>query len=291
MKCIDANSCVIKASTHLFMDQQIIRSTASLASWLQTPAGQYLAAWEAAQFDRVVSDVFGFHGLQLGLSPLPALRNSRIRHCWVAENEVSPLTADGNPQLGLFADSVALPFKDQSLDLVVLPHTLELSIDPHATLREVERVLVPEGRVIISGFNPMSLWGLRQTRSQWYSRLGFSNYFLPPEIDFIGYRRLRDWLKLLSFEVEGGRFGCYLPSVQTPSLIAKFNWMDKAGDRWWPILGSVYFLAAVKRVRGMRLISPVWKHAKLGSAKAVPSVNSGKVSRASSEVLKPKDPS
>jgi hypothetical protein len=56
-------------------------------------------------------------------------------------------------------------------------------------------------------------------------------------------------------------------------------------------LGSVYFLAAVKRVRGMRLISPVWKHAKLGSAKAVPSVNSGKVSRASSEALKPKDPS
>ena len=178
MKCSDANSCVIKASTHLFMDQQIIRSTASLASWLQTPAGQYLAAWETAQFDRVVSDVFGFHGLQLGLSPLPALRNSRIRHCWVSENDVNAQAVDASAALGFFVDSVALPFKDQSLDLVVLPHTLELSIDPHATLREVERVLVPEGRVIISGFNPMSLWGLRQTRSQWYSRLGFSNYFV-----------------------------------------------------------------------------------------------------------------
>ncbi len=291
MKCIDAHPCVLRASTHSFMDHQIIRSTASLASWLQTPAGQYMSAWESEQFDRVVADVFGFHGLQLGLSSLPVLRNSRIRHCWVAENKLSAHGEVANHSLGLYADSVALPFTDQSLDLVVLPHTLELSIDPHATLREVERVLVPEGRVIISGFNPMSLWGLRQTRSQWYSRLGFSNYFLPPEIDFIGYRRLRDWLKLLSFEVEGGRFGCYLPSVQTPSLIAKFNWMDKAGDRWWPILGSVYFLAAVKRVRGMRLISPVWKHAKVGSAKTVPSVNSGKVTRATSDVLKQKDPS
>ncbi|MFM7800945.1 MAG: class I SAM-dependent methyltransferase, partial [Limnohabitans sp.] len=186
-----------------------------MASWLKTPAGQYLCAWESAQFDRVVSDVFGFHGLQLGLPYLPCLRNSRIRHCWVALDHVSGF--DDQVRLpGLYAESVALPFADQSLDLVVLPHALELSHDPHATLREVERVLVPEGRVIISGFNPLSLWGQRHRRSQWYGRLGVDNYFLPKGIDFIGYWRLRDWLRLLSFEVDGGRFGCYLPSVQSP---------------------------------------------------------------------------
>jgi len=285
MKHNNAICCVVQAFTHSFMDHSIIRSPASLADWLQTPAGQYMTSWEIEQFDKVVADVFGFHGLQLGLSSLPVLRNCRIRHCWVAENQVNVLHTQAGSALALFADSVALPYADQSLDLVVLPHTLELSIDPHATLREVERVLVPEGRVIISGFNPLSFWGLRQRRSQWYARFGFSNYFLPPEIDFIGYRRLRDWLKLLSFEVDRGRFGCYIPSVQTPSLVAKFAWMDKAGDRWWPILGSVYFLAAVKRVRGMRLISPVWKHAKVRSAKTVPSVNSGKVSRTTSKHL------
>lgn len=236
-----------------------------------------MADWESTQFDRVVSDVFGYHSLQLGLPELPCLRNSRIRHCWVSNEHVSSTQAPLAPS-SLYTDSVALPFPDQSLDLVVLPHTLELSLDPHATLREVERVLVPEGRVIISGFNPLSLWGQQQRRSQWYARFGFQNFFLPEQIDFIGYWRLRDWLRLLSFEVEGGRFGCYLPSVQSPRWISRFGWMDKAGDRWWPILGSVYFLAAVKRVRGMRMLQPVWKRGKAGSASAVPSVNSGKSS-------------
>ena len=172
------------------MKSQIIRSQPDLALWLQTPAGQYWAQWESAQFDRVVSDVFGYHGLQLGLPQLACLRNSRIRHCWVAQDHVNGIDGkSGSP--GLYANSVALPFSDQSLDLVVLPHTLELSLDPHATLREVERVLVPEGRVIISGFNPLSLWGQRHKRSKWYARLGMDNYFLPKEVDFIGYWRLR----------------------------------------------------------------------------------------------------
>ena len=288
MVCKGATFCDQPANIHRFMNSQIIRSQPDLASWLLTPAGQYLGAWESAQFDRVVSDVFGYHGLQLGLPEIACLRSSRIRHCWIAQDHVP--AAEGSPGFtGLWADSVALPFADQSLDLVVLPHTLELSLDPHATLREVERVLVPEGRVIISGFNPLSLWGQRHRRSQWYARLGIDNYFLPKEIDFIGYWRLRDWLRLLSFEVDGGRFGCYLPSVQSPPWIARFAWMDKAGDRWWPILGAVYFLAAVKRVRGMRLLQPVWKRGKASSASAVPSVNSGKSSTPNSMLSQPDD--
>ncbi|WP_223717365.1 class I SAM-dependent methyltransferase, partial [Escherichia fergusonii] len=64
--------------------------------------------------------------------------------------------------VALRCDFHALPFPANSLDLVVLPHALELASDPHETLREVERVLVPEGRVVILGFNPASLWGLWQ---------------------------------------------------------------------------------------------------------------------------------
>ena len=256
------------------MNSQIIGSPDSLSQWLQTPAGIYLRDWETQQFDRTVPDIFGYHGLQLGLSCINSLRNSRISHCWVAECDSDNLQAVPRPSLWM--DCEALPFPDQSLDLVVLPHTLELSRDPHATLREVERVLVPEGRVVISGFNPLSLWGQRQRRAQWYARLGIQSFFLPPEVDFIGYWRLRDWLRLLSFEVSGGRFGCYRPAVTSPAWLARFAWMDKAGDRWWPILGSVYFLVAVKRVRGMRLLGPVWKRAKTRAVAAVPSVNSGR---------------
>jgi SAM-dependent methyltransferase len=227
-----------------------------------------LAEWETAQFDQAVADVFGYHGLQLGQPDLPSLRNSRIRHCWIGDN---PLQA--HTQASLFTDPVALPFPDQSLDLVVLPHTLELSHDPHASLREVERVLVPEGRVIISGFNPMSLWGQRQQRARFVARLGVQTHFLPDDVDFIGYWRLRDWLRLLSFEVDAGRFGCYRPSVQSPQWLKRFAWMEKAGARWWPIFGAAYFLVGIKRVRGMRLMGPVWNRAKASANHAVPTVN------------------
>jgi len=159
--------------------------------------------------------------------------------------------------ISLHCDFEALPFPDASIDLVVLPHALELARDPHQTLREVERVLVPEGRVVIAGFNPASLWGLRQRAGHVRRGLGFGrgqNLYLPRSGEFIGYWRLRDWLRLLSFEVEAGRFGCWRPPVRSEQWLQRFAWMDRVGDRWWPVLGAVYFLVAVKRVRGMRLV-------------------------------------
>ena len=139
--------------------------------------------------------------------------------------------------------------------------------------REVERVLVPEGRVVICGINPLSLWGLRQRRAHLYRRLGFGELYLPHEGEFIGYWRLRDWLRLLSFEVESGRFGCYRPAVTDPRWLERFQWMDRAGARWWPIFGAVYFLVATKRVRGMRLLGPAWKAAKARGAAPVSIAN------------------
>jgi SAM-dependent methyltransferase len=232
-------------------------------AWFQTPPGRYLLDWERVRMDQTVADVFGYHALQLGMPELDALRANRMPHRWFANSYVAPDTGDEPPvRAALLTDFAALPFPENSLDLVVLPHTLELSADPHATLREVERVLVPEGRVVISGLNPASLWGLRQRRAKLYRRLGFGELYLPDAGEFIGYWRLRDWLRLLSFEVESGGFGCYCPAVRTDTWIHRFAWMDRAGDRWWPIFGAVYFLVAVKRVHGMRLIEPAWKRQK-----------------------------
>jgi SAM-dependent methyltransferase len=156
---------------------------------------------------------------------------------------------------------------------VVLPHSLELNPDPHATLREVERVLVPEGRVVISGLNPASLWGLRQRRAHLYRRLGLGEMFLPDAGEFIGYRRLRDWLRLLNFEVETGNFGCWRPAFATDKWLGRFDWMDRAGARWWPILGSVYFIVATKRVRGVKMVARRWKPAKSIATAPVPLAN------------------
>jgi SAM-dependent methyltransferase len=180
--------------------------------------------------------------------------------------------------VALATDAAALPFPAASLDLVVLPHTLELSADPHHVLREVERVLVPDGRVVIAGLNPASLWGLRQGRGRLRAMLGLapgdgSHLYLPDAGAFIGPWRLRDWLQLLSFEVESDRYGCYRPAVRSDKWLQRMAWMDRAGARWWPILGAVYFVVAVKRVQGVRLLGPSWKPRRSSAAAPVAVAN------------------
>jgi len=261
-----------------------------LSRWLKTPPGRYLLDWERAQFDLAVADVFGYHALQLGLPELDTLASNRMPHRWLGLPEELLPQAPGtsehlpdvagelarvNPRIALVTDAAALPFPADSLDLVVLPHTLELSADPHHVLREVERVLVPDGRVVIAGLNPASLWGFRQGRGRLVSVLGLgspdeSHLYLPEAGEFIGPWRLRDWLQLLSFEVESDRFGCYRPAVRSEKWLLRNAWMDRAGERWWPILGAVYFVVAVKRVRGMRLLGPAWKPRRATAAAPVP---------------------
>ena len=249
------------------MSDQII----GMQQWFETPPGRVLLAWESAAFDNAVGDMFGYHALQMGLPELDALRANRMPHKWLA---LSGTDADeGLVKPDLVTDFSALPFEENSLDLVVLPHSLELNLDPHATLREVERVLVPEGKVVICCLNPASLWGLRQRRAHVYRRLGFGELYLPDAGDFIGYWRLRDWLRLLSFEVETSSFGCYRPAFASEKWLERFSWMDAVGERSWPIFGAVYFIVAVKRVRGIKLLGPAWKKSKRIAAAPVPLAN------------------
>jgi SAM-dependent methyltransferase len=211
------------------------------ADWFATPLGKYLVAGEQNYFDQAVADVFGYNALQLGLPGLDLLRASRIPlRCRVDPVEPADLRAD-------FRD---LPIASSSVDLVVLPHTLEFSDDPHQILREVTRLLMPEGQVMIACFNPWSLWGCRRAfgrkaRYPWNGR-------------FINLPRLKDWCALLGLEISGGRMGCSVPPCTSEKWLARCAFMEAAGDRWWPIAGGVYFLQAVKRVRGLRLIMPKW---------------------------------
>jgi len=216
---------------------------ASFSQWCTTPLGRYALDWERDQFDNAVEDVFGFRAMQVGLPELDFLRRNRISHRFSLALEAGAAVA---------ADPLQLPVASQSLDLVALPHALESHLDPHALLREAERVLRPEGQVVISGFNNASLWGLRR----WFTRRDAGS---PWDARFIGLLRLKDWLQLLSFELNGGRFGCYAPPLANPVWRERFGFMDRAGPRWWPILGGMYVVRAVKRVHGMRVITPAWR--------------------------------
>lgn len=232
-----------------------------LTRWFQTPAGAYLREWELDRLDAMLEDVFGYHAVQAGPPLYDALRANRIAFK-ARVGQVLPEPAERPPGQALVCASLAyLPFASQSIDLLVLPHALEYAHDPHRVLREAERVLRPEGRLVIIGFNPWSLWGARHRMR--------SAGWMPASGRFLSISRLKDWLQLLSFELDRGQFGCYAPPLTSRSWLQRYGFLEKAGDRWWAVGGAVYIVSAIKRVQGMRLVGPAWKKKRRSAARAV----------------------
>src|SRR5512139_3511186 len=202
------------------------------AGWFETPLGQHLLFREQRYFDNAVSDVFGFNAVQVGLPQIDFLRNSRI-----------PLrvTCAVEAPAQVLSDPMFLPFESGSLDLLLLPHVLEFSANPHQVLREAERVLRPEGRLVLA------------------RRLQGSERGYPWNGSFLNISRVKDWMALLGLEVAAGSMCCYRPPVNRLKWLRRLRFMEPAGDRWWAMGGGVYFLQAVKRVPGMHIILPQWK--------------------------------
>ena len=217
-------------------------SIAGVDDWLQSPQGRYVMAREVTKVNAVVADSFGYNALQLGLPQVNLLSRNRI--------PLRQMVGDAGA-VDVRCDLRELPFAANSIDLVVMPHVLEFHEDPHQILREVGRVLIPEGQLVITGFNPVSLWGLRQHLPKRPDGFPFAGHY-------ISVLRLRDWLQLLGFEVDRGNFACYAPPCREQRWLRNWRFMEAAGDRWWSFAGAVYLLRAVKRVRGMRLIMPEW---------------------------------
>ncbi len=215
--------------------------------WLTTPQGQYVLGWEMAKHDILLADVFGFNAMQLGLSQYDYLRNNRMPYHFCCDGNI----VSAEPRVEVYTDIHHLPFASSSVDLVLLPHLLEFDDHPHQILREVERILVPEGQVVVTGFNPFSLWGIRR-------HFGAAKRNMPWCGRYISVPRLRDWFALLGFETRAGAFGCYAPTVKQEKWLRRWKFIEHAGDRWWPFAGAVYVIQAIKRVHGMRLITPAW---------------------------------
>ena len=155
----------------------------------------------------------------------------------------------------------ALPFEGKSVDVVLMPHTLDFAEDPHQVLREVQRVLSPEGYAVILGFNPISLWGFwrvlvkRQRRVPWCGQ-------------FLSLFRLKDWLHLLGYETTQGAMYFYRPPFKKPGLMERLHFLDKFGDRWWPMAAGGYILVAQKHVLGMTPLKPVWNNTTKNTGRA-----------------------
>ena len=209
--------------------------------WFKSPLGQYLLNLEYGYINPVVMDTFGFYAIQMGNFDIDFLDHSRIPNKFSLNSN----------HADLMASNEALPFEEASVDLIIAPHILEQMAEPYELLKEIHRVLMPEGRLIISGFNPMSLWGIK--------RLLSFDIDYPWNTKFIPLSKIKEWLPIIGLEMVEGKMGCYVPPIQQSLWLKKLHTMEKLGDRWWPMLGGFYFLVIQKRVHGMTPIRPLWK--------------------------------
>ncbi len=220
-----------------------------LIDWFSSNLGRLLLDAEHRLIGEWSADLFGYQLLELCSfdNDLFYLRSCVIKN----KVHISPLASHSGQQLQLRALPEKLPVATDYIDAAVLLHTLDFAADPRQVLREIERVLIPEGRLIICGFNPYSLWGARR----W---LPGARKRQPWKGKFISYARLQDWLALLGFDVERTATRMFCPPVQHRQLLGRSYKLEILGQRWLPWLAGVYMVQAVKRVSTVTPVRPRW---------------------------------
>lgn len=217
-------------------------------SWFETPIGGRVLREESQLARHALDDVFGFELLQVGAWG-PArhlLSGARTQHTTL----LAPRPGTG---VTLCAPLTSLPFASDSIDGILLPHTLELVQDPYAVLREAERVLCAEGCLLICGFNPWSGWGARRLFGNFFRRPPF-----PPQTRrLLAERRLRDWMALLDFEVADvyGYLGP-LPIAGRRRPMGDGPAPDPPYRPRSALTAGGYMLKARKRVQTLTLVRP-----------------------------------
>lgn len=217
--------------------------------WLAGPLGQRVYALERKLAAEALSQVFGWQLLQIGAwgDDHSLLAGARTQRKAVISEE--PFT--GVPGVMHIRSRLdALAVASDSVDAVLLPHTLECAANPHELLREVERILQGDGQLIILGFRPFSGWGIRNL----LARSGF-----PPGTErLIAEHRIRDWLKLLGFEVaDAHRYLFTWPWGSTAPRAQRF--LEYTGGTLWPLFAGAYLLRARKRVYTLTPVRPRWR--------------------------------
>ena len=199
---------------------------------------------------RILPNLFGYHLVQVGrLADADLLCGSRILHRAIVEIDGEPCSSNYPCFLG---KPEALPIASDSVDVLVLPHILEYITQAHHALREAQRILVPEGRLLVLGFNPWSWFGLwrfvpyRRGGAPWRGR-------------FISLSRLKDWLALLGFDELTVKGHFFRPPFRNEGLMARLQLLETAGHQLWPYLCGAYLLVAKKRVTALTPLRPRWQ--------------------------------
>ena len=242
-------------SNSKFCHKEINELEEALAHWYEVSPGQRVAAHEREALIGMVADLFGYQLLQLGEL---GDEQGHLVHCPVQRKTLITRRTAVAYQDVIRADVQQLPVASDSVDAVILVHTLDFSPDPHQVLREVERVLIAEGRMIVIGFNPFSLWGLWRLFGRWRGGIPWCGHFL-------SYPRLSDWLTLMGFGIERMDVMEFRP----PTRSGQFDAVERLGRRVWPMLAGIYVVRAVKRVSRVTPVRQHWSRLRVLGPRAI----------------------
>ena len=241
-----------------------------LQKWYASALGKQLFEDEKQILETSLPDLFGYFLLQCGC---PEIKAEKLPGNWLKSSRVSCricLDQLAHQTLDCQASPAQLPMKADSLDIVVLPHILEFATNPHQVLREVERVLIAEGHVVILGFNPRSIWNLFRLFLFWKNQAPWNGHFLTAS-------RVMDWLALLGFDVVQRQGYFYRPPFQRVKLMKKMGFLEKMGRRLWPNFGAGYVIVARKRVETLTPIRPSWRSKRQVITSGLETINRNKM--------------
>jgi SAM-dependent methyltransferase len=223
-----------------------------ISEWFESELGQRIIGAERRVVNQILPSMFGYYLLQTGAGkPVHLIDDCTIKQQFFISDVVTKTAATlGECRMRVICSRLSdLALASDSVDVGLIHHTLDFDSNPHKTLREITRTILPGGKLVIIGFNPWSLWGMMRLVMRQSAHPPWSGNFISPY-------RLSDWLNLLDFQIEGCEtleFG--LPSVRTRWLSA-FAWLEVAGRRWWQQSGAVYVLVATKRLATVTPIKP-----------------------------------
>ncbi len=221
-----------------------------LHRWFQSQLGRNVLAAEQALLSVGLTDCFGYHLLQMSVdNTLDLAVESRVQRCFKA----GPVLPPGQVLNGAFVQCNVdeLPFETDSVDVVVVHHVLEFAANPHALLRELYRVTVPHGRILLIGFNPWSLFGARMRLGRWRRDSVWRNHLLSAA-------RVADWLQVLGFEPQTTDFGFFgLPLNRAARVRQGRAAPTTSWSKHLPF-GGIYMITAVKQVAKFIPVKQRW---------------------------------
>lgn len=157
--------------------------------WLMQSKGQNILQLERNTLKSFSEGLTrGKHGVLIGVpEQQKLLTDCRLMHPVL----VTPLKHSVPEMCLVESDPAELPIASGSADLVLLPHTLEYTSRPHHLLAEACRIVRPEGHIVVQGFNPFGLWGLK--------KLFLRGAAVPLKATFLSPQKIKKWLNLSDF--------------------------------------------------------------------------------------------